>query len=127
MQIVTAAVIVRDGKILAVRRAKGQAHEGKWEFPGGKLEPDETEKVCLERELREELGIGGWTGAYVGESRYAYEKGEILLRAYFFNWTDGEIALTVHDEMRWMNPTDLPTLDFTPADIPIARNLSERE
>lgn len=119
-KIVTAAILVRQGRALAARRAPGQAHEGKWEFPGGKLETGETEEMCLEREMREEFGIRGKTGPHFADSLYAYEKGEILLRAYLFDWQQGEMIPTVHDKLLWAGAGQIETLDFTPADVPIA-------
>ena len=56
-QIVTAAVIERDGHILIAKRRQGSRFAGKWEFPGGKLEKGETPEQCLKRELQEELEI----------------------------------------------------------------------
>ena len=57
MRQVTAAVLVRDGKVLIAQRKRGNALAGKWEFPGGKLEPGETSEACLRRELLEEFGV----------------------------------------------------------------------
>ena len=118
-RVVVCAVIRRGGKILAMRR-KHASMNGKWEFPGGKLENGESEQACLERELSEELGIRGKTGAFLTESLYRYPFGEILLRAYEFDWQEGEIALRVHDRAEWVEPAALGTLDLSPADVPIA-------
>jgi mutator protein MutT len=57
MQIVTCAVIGKDDKILIARRKSGDQMAGKWEFPGGTIEPGETLEQCLKRELLEELGV----------------------------------------------------------------------
>ncbi len=124
-RVVTAAVMVEHGRVLVARRAKGQSNAGKWEFPGGKLEPGETEQACLERELMEELGIEVTVGDFVQDSMYRYERGEILLRAYHVSRTGGEIRLTVHDEVRWVPVEALPQMDLTPADRPIAMALLE--
>jgi 8-oxo-dGTP diphosphatase len=122
---VIAAVIERDGKILLLRRAPGQKLAGKWEFPGGKAELGESDGDCLERELREELGINGYTGAHVRDSAYSYAFMDIVLRAYRFTWTSGVMRLLVHDRAIWLPPRELPDADLSPADIPVARFLAE--
>jgi 8-oxo-dGTP diphosphatase len=123
---VTAAVIEREGKILLLRRAPGQKLEGRWEFPGGKVEHGESDEACLERELREELGIIGRAGAHVCDSAYSYAFGDILLKAYSFSWTGGDMQLRVHDKAQWLRPCDLICENLSPADIPIAQVLAKR-
>ena len=123
---VVAAAVVKNGRVLAVRRAPGQKLEGKWEFPGGKVEVGETDGAALSRELREELGIFGEAGAFVGESEFRYAFGDVRLRLYYFAWQSGEIALTVHDHMDWVTPVDLEAVDFAPADVPLAALLADR-
>lgn len=123
-KVVTAALIRREGRILIMRR-KHETMNGKWEFPGGKLESGESEAACLERELSEELGISGRTGDFFSESLYPYAFGEILLRAYWFIWETGEIQLRVHDRLFWALPGELADVDFSPADRPIARKIQE--
>ena len=121
---VTAAVIRREGRILLLRRAAGQNHAGSWEFPGGKTEPGETPQACLERELREELGIEGRTGAHLVDSPYDYPGGAINLRAFEFAWTGGEMELRVHDAAAWCLPAELAGYALAPADIPVAAFLA---
>ena len=122
---VVAAAVERGGRVLVVRRAPGQKLEGKWELPGGKVEPGETEEMALAREMREELGIDGAALDLVAENAYKYDFGAITLRLYRFLWTGGEIALTVHDRLEWAEPEALPGVDFAPADVPLAARLSE--
>ncbi len=121
---VTAAVIERDGRILLLRRAPGQKCEGLWEFPGGKTEAGETPEACLERELREELSISGHTREHIIDSPYSYPGGRINLRAYRFDWTAGELRLSVHDALAWCQPAELTSYALSPADIPIAQHLA---
>lgn len=122
-RVVTAAVVIRSGRVLVTRRAPGQTHAGKWEFPGGKQEPGESEQACIQREMKEELGIEGSAAAHLADSPYAYEGGEILLRAYLFDWRSGRLCPTVHDRLAWALPDELPALDFTPADLPVAQKV----
>ena len=123
---VVAAAVERDGRVLVVRRAPGQKMEGKWEFPGGKVEPGEGDGAALERELMEELGIRGVTGGFVGENSFSYDFGTINLKLYRFEWRSGEITLSVHDRMAWLSPEALPGVDFAPADMPLAERLRAR-
>lgn len=124
---VTAAVVLRDGKVLAARRAPGQKNAGLWEFPGGKVEPGETDECCLEREMYEEFGIKGKTLRHITDSRYVYGAlGEaILLCAYEFAWIAGGFELRVHDEIRWVNAEELMQLTLSPADVEIAKRVGE--
>ena len=67
---VICAVILRDGTVFLARRAPGQKHAGLWEFPGGKTESGESDEACLEREMAEEFGVTGKTGAHLCDSEY---------------------------------------------------------
>jgi 8-oxo-dGTP diphosphatase len=120
---VVAAAVEKGGRVLVVRRAPGQKLEGKWEFPGGKVEPGETDGAALEREMGEELGVAGQTGGFVGESAFTYVFGEVCLRLYRFDWRSGDMRLTVHDRLEWVPPDALPEVDFAPADVPLAARL----
>lgn len=119
---VICAVIVRDGRALLARRTPGQKHEGLWEFPGGKVEAGETDAACLERELQEEFGVAGRTGAHLCDSVCAYPELDlqITLCAYFFDWQSGEFQLRVHDQILWADAQALKTAQLTAADVQIA-------
>ena len=122
---VICAVILRDGKALLARRAPGQKHAGLWEFPGGKTEPDESDEACLEREMREEFGVTGKTGAHLCDSEYAYgDLGlSILLRAYRYTPETEAFDLRVHDGIGFFGPIDLDALPLSAADRPIAERV----
>ena len=121
---VTAAVLERDGRILIARRGKGDPLEGKWEFPGGKMEPGESPEACLRRELREELGIETRIGPYLGTSHFAYVHASIELVAYRATFVSGELELREHQEVAWIPSEELLAYDLAEADIPIARMLA---
>ncbi|MEW6439424.1 MAG: (deoxy)nucleoside triphosphate pyrophosphohydrolase [bacterium] len=122
---VTAAVIERDGRVLIARRREGR-FAGKWEFPGGKVEPGETPEACLERELREELEIEAETGRFICSSRFDYGDFAIELLAYEVSWLQGEMRPREHEELRWVPPQELGAYDFPGADLPIVLRLQER-
>ncbi|WP_053956528.1 (deoxy)nucleoside triphosphate pyrophosphohydrolase [Inediibacterium massiliense] len=125
MKDVTAAVIIKDDLILIARRGKNENLEGKWEFPGGKIEKDETPQQCLKREIQEELNIEIEVGDFLGESIYKYSNGEIRLLAYFSIIIEGEMKLSVHDKVKWVNIKEMDTFDFAPADVPLVKRLKE--
>jgi 8-oxo-dGTP diphosphatase len=87
---VTAAILVKGGKVLAARRAPGKYLEGYWEFPGGKLEENESPEICLERELTEEFGISSRVVSYVGENIYDYGTKVVRLLGYEVDHTAGD-------------------------------------
>jgi 8-oxo-dGTP diphosphatase len=118
MRQVTAAVIERDGRILLARR-KGGALAGKWEFPGGKLEPGETPEACLRRELMEEFGVDTEIGAFVCSSKFEYKHLPIELLVYRASHLSGEFRLTDHSAIEWVKPEDLSKYDLSSADIPV--------
>jgi 8-oxo-dGTP diphosphatase len=116
---VVAAVIQRDGKILACRRAPHKSLAGLWEFPGGKVEPGETDEVALAREIREELSIEITVGEFIAESVAPAGEAMILLNAYWAQTNvAGEVSSTDHDRMEWLAPADLETVTWAPADVP---------
>ncbi len=123
MKTVTAAIIIRDGKVLVCRRAAGEKLAGFWEFPGGKLEDGETLRQCLERELLEELGVRARAGETIGRSIYCYDHGEFELVGMRAELLDADINLAVHDSAQWASPDELLTYKLAPADIPLAEIL----
>lgn len=121
---VTAAIMEKDGKYLIARRKDGEAQEGKWEFPGGKLIPGETLEKCLERELEEEFTIKSRTGDFFDRNFHEYNTGVIELVAFYSEFIEGEFIPVVHSEIRWVEPKDILNFDLSPADIPIAEKLA---
>jgi len=125
MQIVTAAVMEKEGKILIAKRGKGDHFESKWELPGGKLEAGETLEECLQRELFEEFGIETRIGECIGENECEYSHMSIRLVVYRAFHITGEFVAKVHETIRWVMPHELDAYDFSEADRPIVRKLKE--
>ena len=121
---VTAAILIRDGQVLIGRRKPGLRHAGKWEFPGGKVEPGETSRACLKRELKEEFNIHVKVGEAFADNVFSYRRGEVHLTAFWVDWIDGEIRATDHDRIAWVLPANLKAYDLLPADIPFAEKLA---
>ncbi len=124
---VMGAVFFENGRILVMRRAPFMSCPGSWEFPGGKLEAGETPEQCLARELREELRIEAEIGEYLTENSHGYDFGTVHLCVYRVRSWKGDIALTVHDDMRWVPLKELATFPgLRPADMPVARALETK-
>lgn len=122
---VTAAIIEKEGRIFAARRKPGSHLAGYWEFPGGKLEPGETEKECLTRELREEFGVECEVGEFIKESVYDYGSKIIQLRGYRVRHLRGTYQCRDHDKIGWFTVEKLPSLKWAPADTPLLQKLLE--
>ena len=124
---VTAAILVRDEKILIARRGPDDRPADKWEFPGGKIEARETPEQCLRREMKEEFDIEVSVGRYLGSSIYHYDHISIELLAYRTYWEGGIIRLKAHDEFRWISPEQFGEFDFAPADRVFIGKIQNRE
>jgi len=117
--VVTAAIIESNGLVLAARRGKNKHLAGFWEFPGGKLESDESPEHCLARELKEEFDVEVSVGPFFDESTHYYGDKVVRLLAYQVTHNSGEFKLIDHDKILWLAPEDLGSVKWAPADIPL--------
>ncbi len=125
--VVTAALIARGGRILVAQREEGDDWGLYWEFPGGRLEEDEGPQGCINRELREELGIGVEVGPIQQAVFKRYEGFNILLLVYRCRIEEGTPRAIGCREVRWVGKEELKDLPMPPADEEIrARLLQER-
>lgn len=120
---VAAAIIEKDGKFLIAKRKKGKHLEGKWEFPGGKIEANETPEKCLERELKEEFGILVKVGDFFAENQFNYGDREIRLHGYKVDYITGDFLLNDHEEIRWVTNNEFSQFDFAEADLSLVEKL----
>jgi 8-oxo-dGTP diphosphatase len=116
-----------DGAILAARRGDSGRLAGKWEFPGGKIEPGETAEESLHREMREEMGVGIEILAALPPARHDYGFLAVELHPFVVRIASGTITLHEHQAIRWGTPTELLSLDWAEADIPVIRGYMARE
>lgn len=118
MRLVVAAVVTRGDEVLAARRRGPAQVAGRWEFPGGKVEPGEDPAAALRREIAEELG---WDVDVLGRVGPEVDVPGIgVLRAYRAAPGPGDPGIGPdHDLLRWVAPAELTTLEWLPADLPI--------
>lgn len=124
--LVVAALIKKDNNVLIARRSTGDENVlGKWEFPGGKVEPNETEEHAIEREIKEEFELDIKANKYIANNVCEYPTKIVDLRLYECEYISGEFKLHDHSEYKWVNINELLNYDLAPADIPLAKYLKE--
>jgi len=117
---IVAGILRRAGTVLICQRAGSGAQPLRWEFPGGKLEAGEEERLGLERELREELGIEARVGRVFARIRHTYaETGELDLVFFEVTGFEPEPVNRVFEAMVWEQPARLGSYDFLEADRPV--------
>lgn len=122
---VTCALIIHSGKVLAAQRSESMDLPGKWEFPGGKVEEGEVPETCLVREIKEELAIDVEIHAGLRPVDFQYPGKVIRLMPFLTAWKSGDICLLEHSEMRWVGKSELLSVDWSEADVPIVRYLHD--
>jgi len=118
---VVGAVIIRDSTVFCARRGEGKTLAGKWEFPGGKVEPGESPEQALIRELREEFLCDIRVTGFVSTTVYEYDFGTVELSTYYCELAAGQPVLVEHAEARWQPIANLDELDWAPADVEAVR------
>jgi 8-oxo-dGTP diphosphatase len=115
--------MVINGRVLAGERSRPPETAGWWEFPGGKVEPGETEQAALARECVEELGVRVEVGGRVGAD-VPLPNGRAVLRVFAVRLLDGDLPRPLeHRALRWLGPDELDSVRWLPADQPIVAEL----
>lgn len=120
---VVCAIIENDkDEVFICKRGAGRQLEGKWEFPGGKVEANESHEQTIIREIKEELNSIVDPYEYIGKVNYEYKNNEkpfsITLYGYRCVLLNGKLELSEHTASKWINKKDLSTVDFSDADKP---------
>jgi 8-oxo-dGTP diphosphatase len=122
-RVIVAAVIITDGRVLACERSAPPEVAGRWEFPGGKVEPGESDQQALARECAEELGVRVEVGDRVGPD-VPLAHGRAVLRVFAVRLLGGDQPRALeHTSMRWLAADELDSVPWLPADQPIVAEL----
>ncbi len=119
---VTCALIENNNQILCAQRSENMSLPLKWEFPGGKLEKDETLEDCLKREIKEELGLNVKILERLPSNTHKYSDKKIIeLIPFRCSLQTSEINLKEHSKIEWVTVSQLANFDWAEADIPIVQ------
>ena len=119
ISVVAGALFDVDGRVLIAQRPAGKALAGRWEFPGGKLEPGEDPRAGLERELREELGVEVQDAHRLLRYRHDYPGRTVDLDFWNVTGWSGTPHGREGQALKWVRPADLPHEDILEADAPM--------
>ena len=115
---VSCAIIINPfDQVLATQRSALMPLPLKWEFPGGKIEENETAEECLIREIKEELNIEILITGSLPSNDHQYPDKLIRLMPFICRQKDGKIILKEHADYKWLDVKDLLDLDWAEADV----------
>ncbi|MBR3279820.1 MAG: (deoxy)nucleoside triphosphate pyrophosphohydrolase [Lachnospiraceae bacterium] len=118
---VVAAVILREGKVFATQRGYGAYKDG-WEFPGGKVEPGESAREALVREIREELAADITAGELLTTVEYDYPEFHLSMDCFWAELTSGSgMKLLEHEAAKWLDLSAIDSVDWLPADLEVVK------
>jgi 8-oxo-dGTP diphosphatase len=125
MLVAACALIDPDGRVLLAQRPDGRAMAGLWEFPGGKIEPDEAPEACLIRELDEELGITVQEAclAPLTFASHRYQDFHLLMPLYVCRRWEGIVTAREAQRLAWVRPGALRHYPMPAADVPLIAHL----
>ena len=116
IDVVAAVIQNEEGKILIAQRNLKKSQGGLWEFPGGKIEPNETKEEAIIREIKEEMDIDIEAKKFIGQKVFNYPDKDINLIAMECTQICGNVKLTEHEDYKWVTSDELASFEFAPAD-----------
>lgn len=116
IDVVAAVIQNEEGKILIAQRNLKKSQGGLWEFPGGKIEPNETKEEAIIREIKEEMDIDIEAKKFIDQKVFNYPDKDINLIAIECKQIKGDIKLNEHEDIKWVNKNELRNFNFAPAD-----------
>ena len=126
LEVAAAVFINEEDKIYCTKRGNVGPLGLKWEFPGGKIEPGETNQEALVREIKEELDTVIAVGNLITTVKHQYETFHITLHAYYTEVISGELTLSEHIDSKWCSKDELLDLEWAEADLPIVKLLIKK-
>ena len=120
---VVAAIIIKNGKYFIAQRNKHKHMGLSWEFPGGKVEKEETFEIALKREIKEELNIEINIKNKLGEENYQDDKINVKLHYFICSHFNGEIILIEHEDSAWITKNEFKNYNFAEGDSDIIKLL----
>lgn len=125
--VVACALVDADRRVLIAKRPEGKSMAGLWEFPGGKIEPNETPEAALIRELREELAVETREAclAPLSFASHSYENIHLLMPLYVCRKWQGTPQALEHADLKWVRPQALRDYPMPPADEPLIAALCD--
>ncbi len=121
---VVAAIIKHDNKFFATQRGYGEFKDG-WEFPGGKIEANETPQQALIREIQEELAITIDVGNLLITVQHDYPNFHLTMHCFYCTVISGNLILKEHEASKWLTKNELSTVNWLPADIAVVKAIKE--
>lgn len=121
---VVAAIIIKNNKILIAKRNYGE-FMGLFEFPGGKINENESKESALIREIKEELSVAINIEKYFMTVNYSYPNFILEMDCYICSLIETDIQLSDHSELLWINSNEKEHIEWVPADIQIIDRLIE--
>jgi len=118
---VTCTIIEHNNKVLICQRSATMKLPMKWEFPRGKIEQDESKEDCLQREIKEELGMIITIDLALKAVEHNYPDFSICLNPFIRKWESGQVLPTEHKQAKWLDASELLNYDWAEADLPIVR------
>lgn len=121
---VVAAIMIQNGRVFATQRGYGEFKDG-WEFPGGKVEPEETPQEALVREIKEELNTVIEVGELLDTVEYDYPDFHLSMHCFICKIIAGDLELKEHEDARWLTTETLDSVDWLPADLDLIQKIKK--
>jgi mutator protein MutT len=122
---VALAIVIREQKVLICQRLASADLGGLWEFPGGKIEPNERPEQCALRELREETGAEAEITEAWGPIEFDYPELRVRLHPFLCRYLRGDVRAIECQQLAWVATADLEKYSFPPANDPLLRRLEQ--